>query len=546
MERYMRHIIYSTEQRVEHFLKTQVTDEKSPFYGGMKQTILDGKPTVFAMADAAAVYLNPNSKFYRDDTLLRAMDLGISFIQRCQREDGSFDYPSCNFRSAPDTAFCFERLIETYRLFQKYATKTELTVLKAKYAAVLKATFPIFLNGGFHTPNHRWAITAALYQGAGMIEGQDFQMAKRMLARAGDYLKEGIDGNEDGEYAERSTGNYNAVVNSSMITLYEETGDLSYLGYVERNLRMMLFYIDPDDTIFTQNSTRQDRGKDIYADQYFYQYLYMADKTGNEIFDKAAHKIIKDNMERGEIAPDCLPGLMLRKSMISYTFNGYGFMETYHKYFSDSGVLRVCTPNFGYSILKGNSTFLYMKFHKVPIWMKIGESYCDIRNFIPETFEETQEGYIMTAKAQGWYYLPLDEKPDTSDWWKMDHSKRNRLISSSMEISVRVKEEQDGLYITVKSLGLDGLPLRVELGLPIDCILENESFYMKTKKGEGLILRKGIVYLHCEDETIAIGPGYGTHEFEGHYSGEERNSEGFTLSFNDYTPYERTFSIRRI
>ena len=48
------------------------------------------------------------------------------------------------------------------------------------------------------------------------------------------YLAEGIDGDEDGEYAERSTGNYNAVVNNAMMALFRETGDESYLGYVRR------------------------------------------------------------------------------------------------------------------------------------------------------------------------------------------------------------------------------------------------------------------------------------------------------------------------
>ena len=62
------------------------------------------------------------------------------------------------------------------------------------------------------------------------------------------------------------------------------TGDGSFLGYVERNLDMMLYYIDGDDTIFTQNSTRQDQGKALYPDQYFYLYTYMADKTGSEAF----------------------------------------------------------------------------------------------------------------------------------------------------------------------------------------------------------------------------------------------------------------------
>ena len=68
-------------------------------------------------------------------------------------------------------------------------------------------------------------------------------------------LKEGNDCNEDGEYAERSAGNYNRINNDAMIMLAVATGDESYYAPVLRNLEMMLTYIDPDDSIFTNNST---------------------------------------------------------------------------------------------------------------------------------------------------------------------------------------------------------------------------------------------------------------------------------------------------
>lgn len=61
-------------------------------------------------------------------------------------------------------------------------------------------------------------------------------------------LKEGNDCNEDGEYAERSAGNYNRINNDAMIMLAVATGDESYYAPVLRNLEMMLTYIDPDDS----------------------------------------------------------------------------------------------------------------------------------------------------------------------------------------------------------------------------------------------------------------------------------------------------------
>jgi len=41
-----------------------------------------------------------------------------------------------------------------------------------------------------------------------------------------------------------------------------------------------------------------------------------------------------------------------------------------------------------------------------------------------------------------------------------------------------------------------------------------------------------------------VGPGFGTHEFKGHYSGEVGNTAGYTLCLNDYTPFDRTIYIK--
>ncbi|MEY8354158.1 hypothetical protein AALB39_12470 [Lachnospiraceae bacterium 54-53] len=546
MKRYMEHMIRSAEKRVDHFLNIQGKEESDPFYGGMKSAVLEAKPTIYVMADAAAVYLNEKSRYYGEERLLAAMEAAMSFIMRRQREDGSFDFPSCNFLSAPDTSFCFKRLMATYRLFLKYTKEEELQKLKEGYRFILEKALNALLTGGFHTPNHRWGIAAALMQGENLVRERDPELAKRLGNRAGQYLAEGIDGNEEGEYAERSTGNYNAVVNNAMIAMYEESGEEGYLGYAERNLKMMLYYIDPDDTIFTQNSTRQDQGKAEHPDKYFYQYLYMAAKTGEETFDRAAHKIIRDNQERGDMAPECLHILMLHDFMVQYEFKGYGFLETYYKHFIQAGVVRGKTPKYGYSILKGKSAFLYLKFQETLVYLKIGESYCDIRNFIPQAIEEKDGGWVLTSTARGWYYLPFKEKQDTSNWWEMDHKKREILNNSEIRMTVTLMELSDGMEITVKAEGLDQVPLRVEVCVPAGSILENQHFHLKAGKGGEMILKDGMLTLRHGDRKLILGPGYGTHEFGGHYSGEEINTAGYTVYFNDYTPYERTFSIRMV
>lgn len=556
MERYMAHLLHGAEIRTQHFLDSQITDSQDPGFGGICGDILEAKPTIYALASAVAVYVNEKSRFYQDQKLYEAIKGALDFAGRMQREDGSFDYPSCNFKSAADTSFCFKRLIAACRLLVMYtgadSPAQPLEPLRERYLALMHRALGAVCTGGFHTPNHRWGIAAALLQGAGLFK-EEADFALKLRQRAEQYLAEGIDGDEDGEYAERSTGNYNAVVNNAMMAMYEETGDETFLGYVRRNLTMMLTYIDPDDTIFTQNSTRQDQGKQDYADKYFYQYLFMCSRENaggegmsgetRELFDRAAHKIIKDNLDRGDLAPDCFHIVMAHPEMMEHHFEGYGYPEEYRKFYPNSGVLRVKRKNYGYTVLRGKSSFLFFKSGKTMVYVKIGESCCDIRNFIPETIEVQDAVCCLKARANSWYYLPFREKQETSDWWKMDHRKREKLISSTLDVSVEIEELEQGLELSVKAEGLDKLPLRLEICVPAGTVLDHEAFWTRAYPGQSMILREGSLKIKDDLKVITVGPGFGDHEFQGHYSGEEANLSGYTIYCNAYTPCEKKFRI---
>lgn len=80
------------------------------------------------------------------------------------------------------------------------------------------------------------AFVAALMQAAKLF-ADDTEFAKSLMDRTVLYLQEGIDGNAEGEYAERSTGNYNAVVNNAMMAMYQCSKDVKYLGYVEQQFK---------------------------------------------------------------------------------------------------------------------------------------------------------------------------------------------------------------------------------------------------------------------------------------------------------------------
>ena len=554
MKRYIDYLIRSEEHRVDEMLFLQIKDKNDLCYGLMRGDVIEAKPTIYMMATALALYLNSRSRYYKSEKLMEALQLAADGVARVQRKSGYIDYPCCNFFSAPDTSFCYKRLNDGYRLMKKYQDVADTTILQKKYLAIMRMTAEAIRDGGFHTPNHRWGICAALMQAAKLF-ADDTEFAKSLMDRTVLYLQEGIDGNSEGEYAERSTGNYNAVVNNAMMAMYQCSKDVKYLGYVERNLNMMMYYIEPNDMVFTQNSTRQDQGKEIFMDKYLYQYMYLIAYDGTDgfikltpeehaRFDGAAHQIIKGCAETGRQAPNCLHLLMIYDKTLDYTFENCGFLKTYHKLFKEAGVLRVKKENYSYTVMKNRSAFLYFNVNGLEAFLKIGESYCEIRNFVPDEMDVQEGKTVLSHTARGWYYLPWKEKQNTSDWWQMDHKKRDLMITSDLHTQVVITELADGLEISVDTDGLERLPLRMELCVPSQTTLENDHFCMETVAGKSMVLSDDYVTMTKGLTSIEFGPGACEHHFKGHYSGEEVNADGYTIYCNTYTPTKRVYTLK--
>ena len=554
MKRYIDYLIRSEEHRVDEMLFLQIKDKNDLCYGLMRGDVIEAKPTIYMMATALALYLNSRSRYYKSEKLMEALQLAADGVARVQRKSGYIDYPCCNFFSAPDTSFCYKRLNDGYRLMKKYQDVADTTILQKKYLAIMRMAAEAIRDGGFHTPNHRWGICAALMQAAKLF-ADDTEFAKSLMDRTVLYLQEGIDGNAEGEYAERSTGNYNAVVNNAMMAMYQCSKDVKYLGYVERNLNMMMYYIEPNDMVFTQNSTRQDQGKEIFMDKYLYQYLYLLAYDGTDgfikltpeehaRFDGAAHQIIKGCAETGRQAPNCLHLLMIYDKTLDYTFENCGFLKTYHKLFKEAGVLRVKKENYSYTVMKNRSAFLYFNVNGLEAFLKIGESYCEIRNFVPDEMDVQEGKTVLSHTARGWYYLPWKEKQNTSDWWQMDHKKRDLMITSDLHTQVVITECEDGLEISVDTDGLERLPLRMELCVPSQTTLENDHFCMETVAGKSMVLSDDYVTMTKGLTSIEFGPGACEHHFKGHYSGEEVNADGYTIYCNTYTPTKRVYTLK--
>ena len=523
--------------------------------------MLEAKPTIYDMATALSVYFLPQSLYYQDPSLWESLCLAMDFVERIQRRDGSFDFPSCNFFSAADTAFCFKRLLLGYDLLERFGQKEHKT-LQERYRQVMRRALLSIRDGGFHTPNHRWAIAAALLRGSRLFK-EEAAFSESLKQQAHLYLAEGIDQDADGQYSERSTGNYNAVVNAALLSIHRLLPRENYLFYVENNLRMMLTFMEPDGTVFTADSTRQDQNLKRYGDNYFYQYLYAARECGKQedrvLFGHAAHAILRNCLLGGRRAPDCLP-MILVWQLEGVSLESAALPLSYRKYFSNSGLLRVGRGDFTYTILRGKSPFLFLRYKSLPICFRLGISYCEKRSFEADTLAISEDTASLVQRMEGWYYLPFSSEkfsssapsPESTPERKGGEGApakemllfgREKLINSHLDIRVSVKDTENGLSLTLHTRGLDRLPLRLEISVPSGCGISHRAFALTAEADSFLFFKEGHLELSNTDCRLRIGPGFHEHAFTGHYSGEEHLPGSYTLFLTAYTPLDTTLHM---
>jgi len=542
MKKHYARILSDSDRRVQKALSRQVMTETNDFnYGGFRDAdgLVEPKYAIYCMTTMTSVFLNKESRWYHDPRLFEKILLAINYIKRGQRENGFFDLINCNFYSAPDTAFCIKRLLPLYSFLTRHNTDNYAETLIAPIRQIIYGGATAMTAGGFHTPNHRWAIASCLMLCARMFNEPKFDKA------ANKYLAEGIDCNSDGEFAEKSAGNYNRINNDAMIALTAATGNGSYEEYAIRNLYMMMTYIEPDGSIFTNNSTRQDRGKRLYPKDYYFEYLYLGEKYQDDILLDCANYIMDVVIEKGLSSMDCLIHYMNFPHLKELEHEGSSIPVSYEKHYRDSNIVRCRNGNFSYSILNQSPVFLYFQSGDLTMSLRIGASFCEHRAFQSERLEKSEQGYKLFQQMNGWYYLPFDKPQDTTDWWKMNNSAREKIYGPNMNFKVCIQEAENGIDISFKIDGTDRAPIRLEAVFDSGTRIESESFIAEGRAGDHIVAKNGMVTVSKEAHAIRIGPAFGAHHFvSGKFGSTPTDPNCFTVYFTDFTCCEHTLSIR--
>lgn len=541
MRAHYEKMIRDNDRRVKISLRIQNMDAQSEFCGGFPDAdrLYDVRHTLYRVKSMTAAYCNEKSVYFQSELLEERILAGLSFAERNQHEDGLFDLIKCNFHSAPDTAFSMKELLPCLYWFRNRQRDERQNRIYEKMYGLTRRTADGLLCGGFHTPNHRWVIASSLMVSADFFQNPEYSKAAER------YLAEGIDCNEDGEYAERSAGIYNCVNNNAMIDLGVCTGKEEYFDYAVRNLRMMLTYMEPDGTIFTANSTRQDNGKRSYPSGYYWEYLFLGKKREIPEFVAFANRIFDLTEENHLDAPDCLMEYMNHPELIDFESDLVYEQKDFRKLYRESGIARIRKGDITYTLMRGKSSFLYFSNSSIDVALKIGGCICEHRAFQAETLEETEDGFRLSQVMRGWYYLPFEEPQETSDWWKMDHSKRQKKLGPDLSIEVEIHDVEGGIRVDFHLHGVKKAPFRIEAAVLEADHADGEHFCMQSLKGAQILVKDGMTRLSNAEDSLLIGPGFGTHSYlAGMFGSEGVDPDCFTLYFTDYTEFDRSIFIR--
>ncbi|MFF4628543.1 hypothetical protein [Streptomyces griseorubiginosus] len=245
-----------------------------------------------------AAYRSPESALHGSERAVAAALTHLRALRSVQTASGLFAGGD-NVQSPPDSAFTVNDVCDAYVLAA--AAGPEMADVTAALAEMAGAATESLLTGGVHTPNHRWELSAALARLHRSFPDD------RLLARAEEWLAEGVDIDAEGLYSERSAVYASIVTIPALLLLAEVLGRPDLVDAVERNLTATLDLIRPDGTVETVHSRRQDQKQSFALWPYLPHYRLLAIRTGRGDFARAARLAAADGIHD----PDLLAQILL-------------------------------------------------------------------------------------------------------------------------------------------------------------------------------------------------------------------------------------------
>ena len=539
-------LVGELDQQVEGVLKRQVLDAESPYRGGfMDGDRLVGSQSISAVASLGYAYLLPESRHYRSEELLQRILLAAEFVRRHRNPSGCFDLLTTNFDSAPDTGFVVQAIAPVVFAARQQATDdTGAAAIADALGELIQTGAPGMVAGGFHTPNHRWVLVAALAQ------AQALYPELEVSATVDAYLGEGIDINADGEYSERSTGVYNAVVNRALIRAAQVLARPDLLEPVRRNLDLSYHLLHADATAVTSISTRQDRDTRAVPTGLADGYHALAHLDDNGFYAAVADLLVSHGS--GLV---CLPNYVLHPEWRAMCIERTPLPERYSRVYPASGLWRVRQGAVSATAAAGlTAPFSVVCGQAELAAVKISSTYFATGQFIGEEFAEAGKGVRMQHKGRnriypekdyvgGIYWLPIAEQVNADNWREV-RGRRATYELPPLEVELHAEEVAGGFDLHIRtSGGTDGVPFQIEGVFEPGGTLEMDSALVEGRAGHTVFLKASYAFYRVGDDAIRIGPGAMEHTMW-RMRNSEIDEERLRVLIALRTPVARTLEIR--
>ena len=533
------------------FLNCIDRDPSSPRYGlppDYHNEVIDAA-WFYSIAFAVSLsYYIKGSDSYRDEKILETVDLILDGGERLIHDDGTVDLHMTNYH---DPSYCgfsiHDHLGPMLDVIKKYTLHTPLEdKIEARITSIITRMGKAMEDLGFHTPNHRWVISAAL---AYVYKFTGDEKARETIDK---FLWEGVDCDEYGEYTERSTGIYNEICNKAFLHLAHTTGDMKFLEYPIRNMHLMRSFYEPDNTLCTMNSMRQDRGKTtIPADFYYSIYLPLALYTKDPEFAYYSDLFLKHVM--GEAIKSEAPFAYRDAEKMYWLLmnedwqTGFEDIPSYLPdrdisiYLPNSGIARIYEKGATVTVLKSNNPdFFKLQTGKYSISARFAGSFFGSPHaqFRPKEMEKTESGFRLISNERAGYRSQLEEPPETSEWRKMDHSKRHIINIQNFDVTADVAVKDRTVTLDIEYTGAETIPTKLELTLESGCFVETDDVAFVARAGDYVFLKNGRAGITFDNaHRVVIEGGSFSHTMAENMRGAEHVPEGcFTMCLTGRTP----------
>jgi hypothetical protein len=515
----------------------------------------------------AAAFYARESRFHQDAGLIGPMEQAAAILLKAQHPDGTID--SGNLQSPPDTGFVVET-VSTALAVLRQSPDRRLAKAQDGMGAFLRAAGEALVTGGVHTPNHRWVVCSALARLHALFP------AAKYVNRIDDWLGEGVDIDDDGQYSERSTGIYSRVTDNALITMARLLNRPGLLEPVRRNLDMNVYHMHPDGELETVASRRQDQFMRGSISDYYLAYRYLAIRDDNPLYGAVARLIEErrlEPLERTNRVIHFLEEPLLRKPLPAHG----AIPSDYARVFPNSGLARLRRGEVSATIYGGsdwplgvasglasNPTFFaFRKGRAILQSVRLGANFFSLGVFRSAGMKAEGNRYLLQQRFEVPYYQPLPKErrntrgdypltpaKDGRFWSKLSFPERPVGNVQTLDQRVTIAEKQGVCELSFDIAGHDGVPVTIELSFREEGELSGSLQELPREKS--FLLKAGAGRYQVGNDVIEFGPGQAEHEFlnlAGHtYTahGGALRAGGLCVYITGFTPFRRMLTIRAV